>query len=223
MGGVNNELFNITQMQTTFPKGPLQAFTIAFIKCEDIFVQRAITANQQQLQQGGRGTQSQPHQTQTYFQNTRREVVQQPRLPPRPAPVQQQQPHSSQGQFVPLQCPNPPQQQDQSKIKCYKFHQFGHYARDCRVQVNELQQEDIQEILQMHYTKSTEPIPEEEEPANEIYSIPVETSTPTPAEGKTSLMESLYDSPFFMTNAYASSSHQEYPSIIYENTDQSFY
>ena len=60
---------------------------------------------------------------------------------------------------------------DKSKIKCYRCRGFGHYQRDCPVKINELRQEAIQEILQMHFESEGSHSEEKlEEPTIEIYS-----------------------------------------------------
>jgi len=225
IGGVNNELFSVVQRENNFPRHNLNNMIDALRRCEQIYVERYITAKQRELQQGKRT--DRPFTQHNYYENTRKEqlhVRPPPQVPThtkperggytilqrpqgqsfnRPAPPPQQPPKRTEPQYVPMEVDRQ-RQQDQSKVKCYKCRQFGHYAKNCTVRINELRQEDIQEILQMHYAQPVEPIPEEEEKVDDLY--PAESS----GSSSSNIPESNYVTP-----------NDTYYSL--ENTDQGFY
>ena len=101
---------------------------------------------------------------------------------------------------------------DKSKIKCFKCRGFGHYQRDCPVKINELQQEAIQEILQMHFEASPPEESKPEEPTIEIYSSSGQVEVEENPEEDTR-----------QNYSYSSWSTKDRYANLYSDDDQSFH
>lgn len=197
LGGVNDELFSVLQREHNIPKDDLHALAAGLRRAEEVYVERALTQAQRAAQLGR--TRFNNPQANTYFHNTRQEVIRQPHQfqprssqpPPRPPqqskptyqPVQQRQaplqppprPSAPAPQYVPMDVDR--LKQKNANVKCYKCRQMGHYARDCSLkQINELSQEAQQEILRMHLSNEVVDVQEEDEAQvfdlEDIYPVP---------------------------------------------------
>lgn len=170
LGGINQELWNMIS-HLALPNNS-KDLILMLEQAERNYVTRELAVQQRKIQQfGSKSSSFGQNQNRSYFQNTRSENSHgkggqnsQQQRPNQSAP-QRQQYHAPPPQktYAPVERSLPQgepmdidrlkrNQNQKSKIKCFKCRQFGHMAKNCTVRnIRELQQEQIAEILEEHF------------------------------------------------------------------------